>query len=116
MKKKVEKVEYNDSGLLIYEGNYLNGKSNGKGKEYYDDSYILILKFEGEYLNGLKWSGKGLKKNKNFMHEIKEGKGIIKEYYDNGNKEYEGEYFNGEKIGKEKNILMLVNYHLKVNI
>ena len=33
---------------LIYEGEYLNGERNGKGKEYdYDDA----LEFEGEYLN-----------------------------------------------------------------
>ena len=29
---------------------YLDGKRNGKGKEYWND----ILKFEGEYLNGKK--------------------------------------------------------------
>ena len=42
--------------ILIYEGEYLNGKRNGKGKEY-DSKGILI--FEGEYLNGKKWSGIG---------------------------------------------------------
>ena len=48
--------EYNsDNDLLIYEGEYLNGKRNGKGKEYDRDGY---LKFEGEYLNG-KRNGKG---------------------------------------------------------
>jgi len=41
---------------LKFEGNYLNGKRSGKGKEYYDDNNIL--KFEGEYLNG-KRNGKG---------------------------------------------------------
>ena len=48
---------------LIFEGEYLNGKRNGQGKEYYDNGNI---KFKGEYLNG----------KRNF-------KG--KEYYDNGN-------------------------------
>ena len=43
-------------GILIYEGEYLNGKRNGKGKEYYNNNQ---LKFEGEYLNG-KRSGKGI--------------------------------------------------------
>ena len=37
---------YSDS--LRYEGEYLNGERNGKGKEYYNGK----LKFEGEYLNG----------------------------------------------------------------
>ena len=34
---------------LLYEGEYVNGKRNGKGKEYYDDG---ALEFEGEYING----------------------------------------------------------------
>ena len=60
--------EYNDD-KLVFEGEYLNGEKNGKGKEYrakhetrefrvdYDEyqeytetSYYLI--YEGEYLNG----------------------------------------------------------------
>ena len=40
---------------LIFEGEYLNGKRNGKGKNYNFDGE---LRFEGEYLNG-KRSGKG---------------------------------------------------------
>ena len=36
-------------GKLYFEGEYLNGQKNGKGKEYYDNGK---LKFEGEYLNG----------------------------------------------------------------
>jgi len=34
---------------MIFEGEYLNGERNGKGKEYYDNGE---LKFEGEYLKG----------------------------------------------------------------
>ena len=33
---------------IKFEGEYLNGENNGKGKEYYQNH---ILKFEGEYLN-----------------------------------------------------------------
>ena len=41
--------EYNIiKGDLIYEGEYKNGKRNGKGKEYYNGK----LKYEVEYLNG----------------------------------------------------------------
>ena len=47
-----------DYGNLEFEGEYLNGKRNGKGKEYYNDGK---LKFEGEYLNGFKWNIKGNK-------------------------------------------------------
>ena len=41
--------EFSDfNGNLIFEGEYLNGKRNGKGKEYYKRKLL----FEGEYLNG----------------------------------------------------------------
>ena len=35
-------------------------------------------------------------------YEIKEGEGIIKEYYENGKLNFEGEYLNGKKNGKAK--------------
>ena len=35
---------------------FLNGRMNGKGKEYNNKGEIM---FEGEYLNGRKWNGKG---------------------------------------------------------
>ena len=71
------------SNILKFEGEYLNGKRSGKGKEYYDD-YFGKLKFEGNYLNG-KRSGKG------------------KEYYDDNNiLKFEGEYLNGKRNGKGK--------------
>jgi len=34
---------------LIFEGEYLNGERNGKGKEYHDNGELF---FEGEFLNG----------------------------------------------------------------
>ena len=40
---------YSNSDELNFEGEYINGERNGKGKEYY---YNGELKFEGEYLNG----------------------------------------------------------------
>ena len=48
--------EYNSNGKLEFEGEYLNGKRNGKGKEYNGDG---ILIFEGDYLNGKIWNGNG---------------------------------------------------------
>ena len=51
-----------DSNNLIFEGEFLNGVRNGKGKEYYKEGKI---KFDRKYLNG-KRNGKG------------------KEYYRNG--------------------------------
>ena len=80
------------TGKLIYEGEYLNGLRNGKGKEYFN--YITQnLIFEGEYLHGKKWEGKGYDIFNNNIYEIKKGRGWFKEY------EYynivEGEYLNG---------------------
>ena len=51
--KRKEYGSYNDK--IIFEEEYLNGKRNGKGKDYYYDGK---LKFEGEYLNGER-NGKG---------------------------------------------------------
>ena len=48
--------EYDIFGNLQFEGQFFNGKRNGKGKQF-----SLIngkLEFEGEYLNG-KRNGKG---------------------------------------------------------
>jgi len=71
--------EDNYDDTLIFEGEYLNGKKNGKCKEYEYGS----IKFEGEYLNG-KINGKG------------------KEYTYEGSLSFEGEYMNGERNGKGK--------------
>ena len=63
-----------NANKVIFEGEYLNGKRKGKGREYYSNGR---LKFKGLYLNG--------KRN-----------GIGKEYYIwDGSKKYEGEYKNG---------------------
>ena len=59
-------------GNILFEGEYLNGKINGKGKEYYDDGKV---KFEGNYLNG-----------------CRHGEGI--QYYNNDKVRFEGEYLN----------------------
>ena len=69
-----------NTNIVIFEGEYLNGKKNGKGKEYYENGQI---KFEGEYLKG----------------KIIEGKG----YDDKGRL-------------MEKNIMKMVKYNLKENI
>ena len=41
---------------MIFEGEYLNGKRNGKGKEYNDEGKLI---FEGEFSNGKRWNGIG---------------------------------------------------------
>jgi antitoxin component YwqK of YwqJK toxin-antitoxin module len=35
----------------MYEGEYFNGKRNGKGKEYGNNGVLI---YEGEYLNGFR--------------------------------------------------------------
>ena len=48
---RIGKEYYCKYDKLKFECEYLNGERNGKGKEY-DDNGLLI--FEGEYLNGRK--------------------------------------------------------------
>ena len=86
-------MEFNPDDNKWFEGEYLNGLKNGKGKEY--DKHGK-LEFEGEYLNGLK-NGKG------------------KEYDKYGLLKFEGEYINGRRKGQGKEYI-LVNYYLKENI
>ena len=80
---------------LEFEGEYLNGKRNGKGKEYYLNGRLM---FEGEYINGLKWNGKGYDIHNNIVYELKNGNGYVKEYYKKGKLFFEGEYLNGKKM------------------
>ncbi len=55
--------EYNiNTNILIFEGEYLNEKRSGIGKEYYDTD---VLKYEGEYLNRKK-----MEKEKNIMMNL----------------------------------------------
>ena len=83
--------EYNYDGILIFEGEYLNGKRHGKGKEFNEYNELL---FEGEYLNGKKWNGKGYDRNGIILYELKLKK----------------------EMEKEKNIILMVNQDLKENI
>ena len=118
--------EYDYYGDLIFEGEYLKGERNGKGKEFENDDIEFIeeeyiFKSDMEYDNCYTYDGIFVNKNKNLIELIidkyKEsdcklkfegqylngeinGKG--KEYYDNGNLKFEGEYLNGERNGKGK--------------
>jgi len=88
-----------NTNILIFEGVYLKGKRNEKGKEYYRNGK---LKFEGEYLNGKIWKGHGYNINGNIEFAIKDGKGNIKEYDYDGQLKFEGENKNGVRNGKGK--------------
>ena len=52
----IQGKQYNNEGILLYDGQFYKGKRNGKGKEY---NYKNILVFEGIYENRNKWSRKG---------------------------------------------------------
>ena len=73
---------------ILFEGEYLNGGKNGKGKEFYSDSDETLL-FEGIYKYGKR-----------------EGKG--KEYGINCKIKFEEEYSNGKGNGKGKEMIVLV--------
>ena len=105
----------------MFEGEYLNGERNGKGKEYNFHTKILI--FEGEYLNGRK-NGKG--KEYNYYGDlIFEGEYLYNfrlngKFYLNKKLEYEGEYlydrkWNGKGYDNNGNIIYkLINGNGKV--
>jgi len=104
-------TDYNkDKVYLIYEGGYLYGKRNGKGKEYnYDNGFDNgSLEFEGEFFDGKKWNGieKNYYPNGTVKMEIlyingqKQKK--INIYESNNELIYSGEYSKGEKNGKGK--------------
>ena len=93
-----------NTNKLIYEGDFLNGKKNGIGKDYWNGK----LEYEGGYLNGLKNGqgkyydifqfGKQLLYEGEYLNDKKHGKGIEYE----SDRRYEGEFSNGEKNGKIK--------------
>ena len=99
-----------------YEGEYLNGERNGKGKEYYkngdlefEGEYLYgyklkgkyyiddYLEYEGEFLYNKKYNGKGYDENGNIIYELINGNGKVKEYNYKGELEFEGEYLNGKR-------------------
>ena len=94
--------KYNE-GRLIFEGEYLNGEKNGRGKEYYYNSNKI--KFESEFKNGKKWNGKGYGYFSDEIFELINGNTQNVEEFDDdgeGNVIFEGKYLNGEKNGKVK--------------
>ena len=100
--KEYYEEKFEDKMIIKYKGKYLNGKRNGKGVEYYNNGEI---KFEGIYLFGQRYKGKGYDSNGKNIYELEEGKGYIKEFDDFNDIMFEGEYPNGkgkEYFNKEK--------------
>ena len=119
-------------GKLLFEGNYLNGEENGKGKEYHEEKLIFEgeylydhritgkeyyksgkLEYEGEYLFDKKWNGKGYDENGNIIYELINGTGKVKEYSNyNGQIYFDGEYLNGKRHGYGKEYHFFTNEFL----
>ena len=106
--------EYNDDDDLIFEGEYLNDKRNGNGKE--DDTNSGKLIFEGDYLNGER-NGKGKEINFNrditfegeYLNGKRNGKGIEYHNFNFGKLKCEGEYLNNKRNGKIKEFNQMEN-------
>ena len=113
--------EYYDNGKIKFDGEFLYGKRNGKGKEYYKDQ----IKFEGEYKNGKVLSGIKYDDNGNIVQKynningngeendfynfrlmnpnlVKKKNGKEKEYNGKGKLIFEGEFLNDVRHGTGK--------------
>ncbi|WP_286947722.1 toxin-antitoxin system YwqK family antitoxin [Acetobacterium sp. UBA5834] len=100
--------EYYPNGILKYEGNFVNGLASGQGKLYEENGK---LKYIGNFVNGyatgqgrifdangkLKCEGNfaRLPSNQEHIKDPSVPTGHCKEYYDNGQLKYEGEFVNG---------------------
>jgi len=60
------------------------------------------LEYEGEFAFNKKWNGKGYNKHGKIIYELKNGNGKVKEYNDDGDLIFKGEYLNGQRNGKGK--------------
>ncbi len=103
-------IEYDKIKNIIFEGTFINGERNGKGKEYINllkfgsfgtvfnevHNELSNMIFEGEYLNN-KRNGEGKE-------------------YDNDILKFKGNYLNGEKNGYGKNMIKMEKYCSKVNL
>ena len=77
---------YNSEDEILFEGEYINGKLNGKGRINYFENELI---FEGEFMKGIILNAKLYYVNNNLEYEIKNGKGNIK-YLFSGSSKYEG--------------------------
>ena len=89
-----------DDEESIYEGEYLNGERNGKGREFKKLGDSLLI-FYGEYLNG-KRNGKGkeYQQRNEYLFDTYQDKLI-----------FEGEFLNG-KDGMESNIIIMIRHFM----
>jgi len=81
--------EYDNYFGTVYEGKYLNGKRNGKGKEYHRTGEII---FEGEYFDNKRWIGTGYVEGKKIYTLSNDTNGKGQEFNNSGTLIFEGEY------------------------
>ena len=62
----------------------------------------MEIKFEGDYINGNRYNGKGYNEFNNIIYELKQGRGFLKEFNFDNKLIFEGEYLYGQKNGKGK--------------
>ena len=94
---------------MIFEGQYINGDKNGKAKEYRyitEDSVKKVYKYEVEYLKGKKNGEAKIYINNRLFFEGKYTNGKINgkvKLFNNNKKIYEGQFLNNYKdgLGKE---------------
>ena len=89
---KWEGTGYNFEGIKIFD--LKDGK--GKIKEYNEDG---ILIFEGELNNGKKWNGTIYDMDRKNKYVIKEGNSKIQKYNSSNKLIFDGNYVNGHKEG-----------------
>ena len=92
-----------ETNKLIFEGEYINNRRNGKGKEYYKEGHLKLV---GEYLKGnlikakeFYFNGK-IKFEGNYLNRKRHGLGVMYNFY--GDLIFKGEYANGERNGEGK--------------
>ena len=119
-------IKYYKNRKIEYEGDFINGKFEGKGKFIYDDGYYYIGQFKDGLRNGkgtIYYPNGNIEFEGNFINNKAEGYGKFigedgeyyigqykkglehgkgKYYYSNGKIQYDGEYFYGQRGGYGK--------------
>ena len=127
---------YYNNGSILYDGDFINGKYEGNGRENYENGTHYIGQFLGGYRHGkgvmyynngsilyegdfvndiIEGNGKLIQKNGNyyigqFLNGLAHGKGVM--YYKNGSVLYEGDLVNDKFEGNGKEIYDNGNYYI----
>ena len=72
-----------------------------------EKNIMIIIIYEGEFLNGNYWNGIGYDYDGNKIFEIKDGKGYVKEY-EHYHLIYEVNIYMVKEMVEEKNIITMI--------